>query len=261
MRLPKNPVLIVFAIVFIIIVLSALDLFLPVLLGVIGYWLYQNRSQLAGIVLMVTGAILLVKRAFDIDLAGIVVAALFVYLGYRLIKSQEREPKRARSWNCRHDQDEEHERSEEHKRKASEEAEREDRARSNDWRYGWSIPSFGGSLVGNLRLINHQFDLEGLNISYGACDVKIDLSKAIIPEGETTLVISALVGDVDIYVPYDLDVAVTASVTAGNVEVLGTKQGGLNCHLQKTSPSYSGASRKVKISISMLLGDVDVRYL
>lgn len=241
-RLPQNPLYIVVAIVIIIIVLSALGLFLPFLLGAVGFWLYRNRSKKAGLVLMVIGGVLAVQQLSGVSVGGIVVALGLIYVGYKLIKSQDRQ------------------RPEDVILDEEEPAPQENR-REHGPEFHWSKPSFSGSLVGTLRMINGPYDLDGLNVSYGVCDVKIDLSKAILPQGETTLVISALIGDVDIYVPYDLDVSVSTSVSAGNLEVLGTKQSGLNCHMEKTSPGFHSASRRVKISVSVLLGDVDVRYL
>jgi lia operon protein LiaF len=242
-RLPQNPVLIVFSVILICIVLSALGLLFPLLLGGVGYWLYANRSKKAGVVLMAVGFFLVLQVMFHVDAAGVLIGALFFYIGYRLIKSQSKKEPDA------------------YEKDAGPFGWQEQEPMQEKERLRWSMPSFGGSPVGNLRLLNRQFHLDGLTASYGICDVKIDLSKAIIPEGETTLVISSLIGDVDIYVPYDLDVSVSTSVTAGSLEVLGLEQNGINNRMNVTSPGYETAARKVKISISILLGDVDVRYL
>ncbi|WP_227874403.1 cell wall-active antibiotics response protein LiaF [Tumebacillus algifaecis] len=249
--MPQNPVLIIGAILLVVIILSALGLFLPFLLAGVGYWLYHNRSKKVGLVLMIIGGVLIVQQLVGVEIIGILVAALLIYIGYRMIKGQE--IKWPDQWNFAW--------KEEPEAKTAMDATAEQATEPEHDESGWSRSTYGGTMIGNLRLINGQFDLDGINASYGVCDVKIDLSKAIIPEGETTLVISALIGDIDIYVPYDLDVTVSTSVTAGNLEVLGSKQGGVNCNLQKTSAGYSSAARKVKISISLLLGDVDVRYL
>lgn len=122
-------------------------------------------------------------------------------------------------------------------------------------------PRFRNSLIGDFHLLNSRFELDDMNISYGIGDVKIDLSKAIIPEGESTIVISGLIGDVDIYVPYDLDVSVNATVTFGELEILGYKQGGINRQISLATKEYEHASRKIKVSISSFIGDVDVRFL
>lgn len=60
-------------------------------------------------------------------------------------------------------------------------------------------------------MMKQPFDLNDLNVSGFIGDIKIDLSKAMIPEGESTIVISGVIGNVDIYVPSDLEVAVRLS--------------------------------------------------
>ena len=37
--------------------------------------------------------------------------------------------------------------------------------------------------VGNIRMMDHIYELEDINVQYGACDVEIDLTTAMIPEG------------------------------------------------------------------------------
>ena len=38
--------------------------------------------------------------------------------------------------------------------------------------------------VGNVRMMDHIYELEDINVQYGACDVEIDLTTAMIPEGK-----------------------------------------------------------------------------
>lgn len=124
-----------------------------------------------------------------------------------------------------------------------------------------TAPPFRNFLIGDLHLINQQFELTDLNLSFGIGDIKIDLTKAIIPEGETTLVVSGLLGDVDLYIPYDLDISVSTTIITGNIEVLGQKKAGVNCQIALETAGYKEATRKVKISVSLLAGDLDVRHL
>ncbi|WP_187172908.1 cell wall-active antibiotics response protein LiaF, partial [Enterococcus faecium] len=110
-------------------------------------------------------------------------------------------------------------------------------------------------------LMKNPFDLNDLNVSGFIGDVKIDLSKAIIPEGESTVVISGVIGNVDIYVPADLEVSVSSSAFIGDIDLIGSKTSGMSTKLYAASPDYSQAKRRVKISISLFIGDVDVKYL
>ncbi|VCT98553.1 hypothetical protein AIDNDMCJ_15550 [Bacillus safensis] len=105
------------------------------------------------------------------------------------------------------------------------------------------------------------FQLSDLTISGFIGDVKIDLSKAIIAEEESTIVISGLIGDVDIYVPQDIEVCVSASAAIGDMKIIDEKRSGFGSKVYVMTNDYDESKRKVKISISLLIGDVDVRYL
>ncbi|GAA0377903.1 cell wall-active antibiotics response protein LiaF [Bacillus horti] len=115
--------------------------------------------------------------------------------------------------------------------------------------------------IGDFRYMKNQFELHNMNMSYVITDIKMDLSKAIIPEGESSIAISGVFGDVDIYVPPDLDVSIATSVTVGNFEILGHKQSGINRQIKLATKGYEQSARKVKISVSLFVGDVDVRFL
>lgn len=44
-------------------------------------------------------------------------------------------------------------------------------------------PYLKNMFVGNVRMMDHIYELEDINVQYGACDVEIDLTTAMIPEG------------------------------------------------------------------------------
>jgi predicted membrane protein len=115
--------------------------------------------------------------------------------------------------------------------------------------------------IGKFHRLESNYELQDLQIFHGITDVKLDLTKAMVPEGEKQLVISGWIGDVNIYLPYDLEVSVEASVTWGELEVLGREARGFRPHLEAETPGYAGSKRKVKIWASVLFGDVSVRRL
>ena len=117
------------------------------------------------------------------------------------------------------------------------------------------------SLFGDFHLTSGRFELRNLQIWQGVGDVKIDLSRALLPEAETFLVINGWVGDVTVYVPVDLSVSVAAEVTIGDIEALGHRQGGINRRVMMKSRNYDDAVRKVNIIVSLIVGDIDVRYI
>jgi len=118
-----------------------------------------------------------------------------------------------------------------------------------------------GRLTGVVHLMDREHKLKGIDLSCAIADVKIDLSRAIIPAGEHLIRIDGLVGNVDIYVPYDLAVSVNASVRAGALNVMRTEGGAAGSRGVFESAGYGEAVSKVKIAVTLLVGDVNVRYL
>lgn len=254
----------------------------------IGVILYKHVHHWVGIFTLALAVITLFTNVFHINIAGVLLAAVFIYIGYCFLTGKDipflKRARRQEKREQRYQEKSQRRKQRRHKRRKravddendidtdwldaeidalQEESQR--KRRSNDEYEPADIrlktPKFRSSIVGDLHLINHRFELEDINLSSGIGDVKIDLSKAIIPEGESTIAISGLIGDVDIYVPYDLDVAVAGSVTLGDLKVLGHKQGGFNRQINMATRGYEQADRKVKISASIFIGDIDVRHL
>lgn len=117
------------------------------------------------------------------------------------------------------------------------------------------------SLIGDFHLTSGRFELSHMSIWHGIGNVVIDLSRAVISEEETTLNVQGWVGDITIYVPVDLPVAITAEVTLGDLEVFGHRQGGLNRYVVMRSDHFDRTSPKVTLNISLIVGDIDVKYI
>ncbi|MFC7439817.1 cell wall-active antibiotics response protein LiaF [Laceyella putida] len=224
------------------------DLFIgPWVFFVIGIVLLRKHHRKWGYLFLFLFAITLVCRLLEIEWEWIAVSILLISFGYRLF-TNGRVPERQTEERKNGKRPTEHDGTK-----------RTDMFTSGNLRF--KTPPFRGSLIDSLYLINQRYELTDINLSSGISDIKMDLSKAMIPEGESTIVISGLLGDVDIYVPDDLDVAVAATVSVGHLDILGHKQGGVNRQVLLETQDYRQARRKVKISISLLAGDVGVRCL
>ncbi|WP_416826794.1 cell wall-active antibiotics response protein LiaF [Ectobacillus polymachus] len=121
-------------------------------------------------------------------------------------------------------------------------------------------PFLKNMLNGNYRIINETYELQDINIRYGLGDVVIDLTNAMIPEGETVIIIHGLVGNITLFVPYDLELSVHHSVMVGNIVVLGEEEKGWNQNVILRTEGYGLATRRIKIMTSLLVGDTEVRY-
>ncbi|MBO8171562.1 MAG: hypothetical protein H0Z33_06720 [Bacillaceae bacterium] len=255
----------------------------PLILFGIGIILYQKNMRMIGGFFLLLSAIALFDNVFHIDIGGLVIAAIFVYFGYRMINGKKKEVKVEREnapepepnlepENDPIDQEIEKIRQENLKKDPqhqvelhtpsrdqshSEQTNREKTYRGKET----TTPTFKSSLLGDFHLMNQRFELKDMNIWHGIGDVKIDLSKALIAEGETVLIINGWIGDIDIYIPYDLDVSVNATVTVGDLDILGYQQGGINRHIAVSTRDYQTSTRRVKIMLSLFIGDIDVRYI
>ncbi|MCI4138414.1 LiaRS two-component regulatory system accessory protein LiaF [Bacillus vallismortis] len=213
-------------------------LFWPLFFLIAGYFLKKYSRDWLGSVMYIFAAFLFLKNLFSItfNLFGYAFAAFLIYAGYRLIKGKPIfEPNEKRvdlTKKERHEppKDEKH-------------------------------PDMRSFFIGELQMMKQPFDLNDLNISGFIGDIKIDLSKAMIPEGESTIVISGVIGNVDVYVPSDLEVAVSSAVFIGDINLIGSKKSGLSTKVYAVSPDFSESKRRVKLSVSLFIGDVDVKYV
>jgi lia operon protein LiaF len=90
-------------------------------------------------------------------------------------------------------------------------------------------------------------------------DVEMDLSQAIIPEGETFLLLNGLAGDIRILIPAGYDYSIDASIGFGKVQVDDSNYSPVfNRRFYTASDDYVQATRKVRIHIVLMSGSVEV---
>lgn len=117
------------------------------------------------------------------------------------------------------------------------------------------------NFIGDLHVGQDYWELRSMNISHFIGDTELDLTRAVIPYGETKINISAFIGDVKVFVPNDvqLEVSVTASSFLGDINVFERREGGMFRSMQSASPGYKDAEKRVRIVVSMFIGDVRVK--
>lgn len=89
-------------------------------------------------------------------------------------------------------------------------------------------------------------------------DIKLDLTEADIPAGETTFYISGFIGDIGIRVPDDMGVKLSASVFISDIDVLGQKRGGIFSPIELQTADYKLAERRLHIVASHFINDIKV---
>ena len=124
--------------------------------------------------------------------------------------------------------------------------------------------------VGEIRLGDRPWALENSSYSLGVGEVYMDLTTALLEEGVTYVNLSGWVGSVQIIVPEDLAIDVSADVNIGSVEIFGEEQEFSRHHKNRRSgvssnllcyrsEDYDEALKKVRINASVNIGEVSVK--
>ena len=126
--------------------------------------------------------------------------------------------------------------------------------------YAQTTPYFKNKLIGEYRDFQQCYALEDINLQTGFGDVSIDLSDTIIPLGETVVLIRGLIGNIDLNVPLDVGMSVQMSLLFGKMNLSQNSKTAFNVTQKYQSIDYKNSSRKIKIIISLLIGDIEVNH-
>ncbi|WP_051302209.1 cell wall-active antibiotics response protein LiaF [Salibacterium aidingense] len=251
----------------------------PLIAFSISYHFYNKGRKWLALLFLAFAVISLGNHLFHVDLTGVFIALVLLYFGFKLMKGNSKEididkdlpPKEEKENRSSVDQtpdlqQEQGDTQEEtpHVTEAVPARRSNRKSRQNtDERSSEPIvtPSHKNVFIGDFKLMKRRFALQDMNVKYGMGDIAIDFSKAIIDEGETVIVLQGGIGDVDLYIPYDLNVSIQASAALGDINILEHREEGLNKEAIVQTDYYKEAPRKVKILISVILGDIDVRYV
>ncbi len=109
--------------------------------------------------------------------------------------------------------------------------------------------------VGEVRVGDTEWDLKDMETGLGAGQFRLDLTRARIPSGESRIKIKVGVGQAEVLVPVGLAVTVQAEVGAGSINIFGEKAEGLGRQSTHVTPDYAAAEKKVRIDISLMVGE------
>ncbi|MBU9721801.1 MULTISPECIES: cell wall-active antibiotics response protein LiaF [Bacillaceae] len=114
------------------------------------------------------------------------------------------------------------------------------------------------TVVGEIQLGRTPFEVDGADISMGVGSVEIDLTKAILKDGENVIDIRSWVGSVEILVPKDMAIKAVADVRIGEVTLFDDTYSGTSRSATYTSPNFYEADKKVIMYVNLNIGDVEV---
>ncbi len=112
--------------------------------------------------------------------------------------------------------------------------------------------------VGEFRPDLSSREIRQVEFSHGFGDVDLDLTRAIIPEGESTVHVSQGMGDLMIVLPREVAVRIRGSAGLGDVFVLGERAEGFGPTIRFESDDYPKASRRLALEARVGLGQVRV---
>jgi lia operon protein LiaF len=123
-------------------------------------------------------------------------------------------------------------------------------------------PLFRNQFMSRQYTPEHVYEWEDVNIQAGVGDTVIDLSYTVLPQGEAVIFIRNVLGNIEILVPYEVEVSIHHSMWAGRTKILDVhEEKGMNEVLHFQTSGYETAVQKVKIVTSMVVGDLEVKHI
>lgn len=92
-------------------------------------------------------------------------------------------------------------------------------------------------------------------------ELNLDFSLAIPEEKEIILVMQGVIGDIDLFIPEDLGISVESSVMFGQLHVATERESGMMNKIYWQSPHYATAETRVKLIVSYIVGDIDIKVI
>jgi lia operon protein LiaF len=117
------------------------------------------------------------------------------------------------------------------------------------------------SLIESIRWGRDPWILRNMSIWNVLGELQMDLTYAIPEQKETTIVLQGVIADIDLIVPEDIGISVTASVLFGQAHIGTHKEAGILNKVVWQSPNYYSADRQVKLMISYVVADIDIKIV
>lgn len=116
-------------------------------------------------------------------------------------------------------------------------------------------------LLESIRWDSSPWILKNTSIWCLIGEIRMDMSIAIIEEEEIVVILQGVIGDIDIIVPEELGLSIEASMLFGQVEIGKEKETGVMNKIVWQSPNYADSPHKLKLLVSYIVGDIDIKIL
>lgn len=123
-------------------------------------------------------------------------------------------------------------------------------------------PLFDHRLFEDQKTPDSAYGWRDVNIHGGFGDRIIDLSNTVLPNDTAVISIRHFIGNIEIYVPYEVEVSVHHSSVFGRAHIFSHSHWKLmNKSLHYQTEHYDSAYPRVKIITSLFSGDIEVKRI
>lgn len=121
-------------------------------------------------------------------------------------------------------------------------------------------PLFNHRLFGPERTTEPVYEWRDVNLYSLYGHKKIDLTRTVLPNDTAIIAIRQLIGDIEIHVPYEVEVSIHHSSIFGRAHIFGDYHGRLmNQSLYYQTADYQNNGPRIKIITSLFSGDIEVK--
>lgn len=121
---------------------------------------------------------------------------------------------------------------------------------------------FKNTFFENQKSPDAAYEWNDVNIQVGIGNTVIDLSDTVLPNEEAIISIRSLIGNVQVFIPYEVEVHIHHSALVGDVTIFqDVKQKIVNETLMYETPQYRQGEQRVKLITSALSGKLEVKRI
>ncbi|PMC37558.1 cell wall-active antibiotics response protein [Bacillus sp. UMB0899] len=119
---------------------------------------------------------------------------------------------------------------------------------------------FENKIFSSQKSPEHAYEWNDINIQVGIGNTVIDLSDTVLPIAEAVIVIRSLVGNVQVLVPYEMELHIHHSTMAGSITIFQeAEQRVVNETVIYETAQYKEADQKIKLFTSAISGKLEVK--
>ncbi len=115
------------------------------------------------------------------------------------------------------------------------------------------------SFMANIKWNREPWILQDMSLWHVIGEINLDLSLAILEEDESIIVLQGGYGDIHISIPDDIGIEVEMTVVIGKLITNEDMDSGIMKTRKWRSPNYSFSDHKVKLLISYIVGEIEIR--